>query len=75
MSQVTAAPSEGNRGALWPRGAVTPLPPEEEHRFVVSIADFSRQAKSWSFFRRLSIGYLSALYVFGHGAVSLKELL
>ena len=75
MTQISAAPTERDRSALWPRGAVTPGLPDEGRPFVVSVDDFLRQARSWSFFRRLGIGYLSALYVFGHGAVSLRELL
>jgi hypothetical protein len=77
MSKVTGSEpfvEDVPRPAPWPRGAVSPALPEER-AFVVSVADFSRQAQSWAFFRRLSIGYVSALYVFGQGALSAAELL
>ena len=66
---------EESRNPPWPRGAVTPVLPDDGRGFVVSVHDFSRQARSWTFFRRLSIGYVSGVYVFGQGAVSLAELL
>ena len=76
MSEVTASTAaQEMRRPLWPRGAVTPAPPNDGCPFVVSVADFSRQANSWAFFRRLGLGYVSALYLFGQGALNLRELL
>ena len=76
MSEVTASTTDDEtRRPLWPRGAVTPAIPNEGRPFLFSVADFSRQAKSWAFFRRLGLGYVSALYLFGQGALNLRELL
>jgi hypothetical protein len=58
-----------------------PQPPSVEPlrtggSFIVSIPDLKRQAASDSaFVRKLSLGFVSALYVFGQGAISAAELL
>ena len=48
----------------------------EKGDFVVSAADLKRQAASDSaFLRKLSLGFVSAAYVFGQGVISAADLL
>jgi hypothetical protein len=57
----------------WPRGAVAPAT-YEKPRFIVSLSDFRVQAEGWAFARKFGIGFASALFVFGQGAMNLMEL-
>ncbi len=72
---ITGASIEDHpvRDPVWPRGAVAPVA-EEKRRFTVSFGDLSAQAKGWTFVRKFGIGFASALYVFGQGAMGLVEL-
>ena len=75
MSEVaTAANASEGRQPPWPRGAVAPAS-HEKARFTVSLADFRGQAEEWAFVRKFGIGFASALFVFGQGAMSLMELM
>jgi hypothetical protein len=78
MAQVTTAdaPSEDLApNPPWPRGAVAPALTNEKRGFTVSAADFSRQVKDWAFFRKFGIGFASALFLCGQGAMAASELL
>jgi hypothetical protein len=51
-------------------------PARGKSNFVMSVADLKRQAANdSSFVRKLSLGFVSASYVFGQGVLSVAELL